>query len=168
MFSSTSLSANLRAELFVSTRFRSAIYEPDLRQSHYPTLYRRAPLRFFLAFFCISPHPSSTFSRARPAFKFCRFARSIRSGYERTCTQTPSLRALFTRRCARILSKFFVEFQTCLHPHSRRGHKRSLLRTQTKYLRDTAREIKFKRYLVKVYLSRCGALQNFKMVRAAI
>ena len=34
---------------------------------HYPTLYRRAPLRFFLAFFCISPHPSSTFSRARPA-----------------------------------------------------------------------------------------------------
>ena len=58
---------------------------PICGSPHYPTLYRRAPLRFFLAFFCISPHPSSTFSRARPAFKFCRFALSIRSDYERTC-----------------------------------------------------------------------------------
>ena len=80
---------------------------PICGSPHYRTLYRRAPLRFF----CMSPHPSSIFSRARPAFKFCRFARSIRSSYERACAQTPSLRTLFTRRCARILSKFYAEFR---------------------------------------------------------
>lgn len=74
-------------------------------------LYTAVHLCAFFSLFCISPHPSSIFSRARPVFKFCRFARSIRSGYERTCAQTPSLRALFTRRCARILSKFYAEFR---------------------------------------------------------
>ena len=77
------------------------------------------------AFFCMSPHSSSTFSRARPAFKFCRFARSIRSGHERICAQTPNFRVLFTRHCAQILSKFYVEFQAYPHLHSRRSHKRS-------------------------------------------
>lgn len=109
-------------------------------------LYTAARLYAFFSLFCISPHPSSIFSRARPAFKFCRFARSIRSGYERTCAQTPNFRVFFTRRCARILSKFYVEFQACPHLHSRRRHKRSLLRARTRDLRDTAREMKFRRY----------------------
>lgn len=99
---------------------------------------------------------------ARPAFKFCRFARSIRSGYERICAQTPNFRVLFTRRCARILSKFYVKFQAYPHLHSRRSHKRSLLRARTRDLRDTAREMKFRRCLVKAYLSRYSAPQNFK------
>ena len=108
-------SVNLCAELFVSTRFRSAIYEPDLQQSHYPTLYHRA---------------------------------------------------LFTRHCARILSKFYVEFQACPHLHSRRRHKRSLLRARTRDLRDTAREMKFNRGLVKAYLGRRSTPQNFKTARS--
>ena len=106
----------IRAPSFLfQLAFDPQFASPICGSPHYPTLYRRAPLRFFLAFFCISPRLSSTFSRARPAFKFCRFARPIRSGYERACVQTPNFRALFTRRCARILSKFFVEFQACLH-----------------------------------------------------
>lgn len=150
----------MRAELFVSTRFRSATCEPDLRQPAHSIPPRAFTI--FSRFFCMSPHLSSTFSRARPAFKFCRFARSIRSGYEWTCAQTPNFRALFTRRCARILSKFYVEFQACLRLHSRRRHKRSLLRARKRDSRDTAREMKFRRCLVKAYLSRCGAPQNFK------
>ena len=119
---------------------------------HYPTLYRRAPLRFFLAFFA-SLRTYLRLFPARPAFKFCSLTRSIRSGYERTCAQTPNFRVLFTRRYARILSKFYAEFQDCLHINLRRGHKRSLLRARTRDLRDTAREMKFRR---------CSAPQNFK------
>ena len=117
------------------------------------------------AFFSLFLHVSAPYLRlfpARPAFKFCRFALSIRSGYERTCAQTPNFRVFFTRRCARILSKFYVKFQACPHLHSRRRHKRSLLRARTKYLHDTAREMKFKRRLVKACLSRYSAPQNFK------
>lgn len=132
------LSTNLRTELLISARFRSAIYEPDLRQ---PALSHSIPPRaftLFSRFFCISPHPSSTFSRARPAFKFCRFSRSIRSDYERTCAQTPNFRVFFTHRCARILSKFYAEFQDCLHLHSRRGHKRSFKGTNEVFARHGA------------------------------
>ena len=139
-------SANPRTEFLVSACLRSTICEPDLRQPALPHSIPPRAFTLFSHFFCISPHPSSTFSRARPAFKFCRFARSIRSDYERTCAQTPSLRTLFTRRCARILSKFYAEFQDCLHLNLRRRHKCSLLRARTKYLRDTAQEMKFRRY----------------------
>lgn len=134
-------SANPRAELLISARFRSAICEPDLRQPALSHSMTPRAFTLFSRFFCISPHPSSTFSRARPAFKSCRFARSIRSDYERTCAQTPNFRALFTRRCARILSKFYAESQSLPHLHSRHRHKRSLLRARTKYLHGAGNEI---------------------------
>ena len=143
------LSTNLRTELLISARFQSATCEPDLRQPALPYSIPPRAFTLFSRFFCISPHLSSTFSRARPVFKFCRFARSIRTGYERTCAQTPSLRVLFTRRCARILSKFYAEFQDCLHLNLRCRHKRSLLRARKRDLRDTAREMKFRRRLSK-------------------
>jgi len=82
---------------------------PICGSPHYPTLYRRAPLRFFHFFASLCTH--LRLFPARPAFKFCRFALSIRSGYERTCARTPNFRTLFTRRCARILSKFYAEFR---------------------------------------------------------
>ncbi len=155
-------SVNLRAELFVSARFRSVIYEPDLRQSVLSHSIPPRAFTLFSRFFLHLSAPIFDFFPRAPCVKFCCFARSIRSGYERTCTQTPSLRVLFTRRCARILSKFYVEFQDCLHLHSRRGHKRSLLRARKRDLRDTAREMKFRRCLVKAHLSRRSAPQNFK------
>ena len=58
-------SANLRAELFVSTRFRSAICAPDLQQPALPHSIPPRAFTLFSRFFCISPHLSSTFSCAR-------------------------------------------------------------------------------------------------------
>ena len=146
-------SANPRAELFALVDFlicksarRAFDFSPlsihNLRQ---PALSHSIPPRA-ITLFCIYPHHLRFFPRARPAFKFYRFARSIRSGYERICAQTPNFRVLFTRRCARILSKFYVEFQACPHLHSRHRHKRSLLRARKRDLRDTAQEMKFRRY----------------------
>ena len=149
-------SVNLRAELFALADFlirkfahRTFCFNSlsicNLRArfaaARTTLLYTAARLYAFFSLFCMSPYPSSTFSHARPAFKFCRFARSIRSGYERLCAQTPNFRALFTRHCARILSKFYAEFQDCLHLNLRRRHKRSLLRARTKYLHGAGNEI---------------------------
>ena len=93
-------SVNLRAELFALVDFlirkfaRRAFYFNSLSicnlrarfaAARTTLLYTAARLYAFFSLFCMSPYPSSTFSRARPVFKFCRFARSIRSGYERTC-----------------------------------------------------------------------------------
>ena len=144
------------------------ICEPNLRQSALSHSIPLCTFALFSRFFCISPHLSSTFFRARPAFEFCRFARSIRSGYEQTCTQTPNFRALFTRRCARILSKFYAEFQDCLHLNLRRRHKRLFLRARTKYLHDTAQEMKFRRRLSKRVLAAAVRREISKRQQAAI
>jgi len=54
----------IRAPSFLfQLAFDPQFASPICGSPHYPTLYRRAPLRFF----CISPHLSSTFPRARPA-----------------------------------------------------------------------------------------------------
>lgn len=100
---------NLRAEFYFNSlsicnlraRFAAARATPLYTAARHNAFF--ASLRTHLRLF-----------PARPAFKFCRFAHSIRSGYERLCAQTPNFRALFTRHCARILSKFYVEFQACL------------------------------------------------------
>ena len=101
-------SANPHTELFVSTRFRSAICAPDLRQPYYPTLYRRAPLRFFLAFFAslrthlrffparaprLNPvasltQPVAAMSRHAPRRRiFARFLLAVVRGYFQNFTQ---------------------------------------------------------------------------------
>ncbi len=56
-------------------------------------LYTAARLYAFFSLFLHLSAPIFDFFPCAPCVKFCRFARSIRSRYERTCAQTPNFRA---------------------------------------------------------------------------
>lgn len=133
-------SVNLRAELLLSLAFLSAnLYKKFARRAFdfSPLSIRNLRARF------VAAHAIALYTAERlytflhvSASIFDFFPRALRLNSVASLAQSVAamsvhaprrrIRALFTRRCARILSKFYVKFQAYPHLHSCRSHKRSL------------------------------------------
>ena len=142
------LSTNLRTELLISARFRSAIYEPDLRQ---PALSHSIPPRAFTLFSrffaSLRTHLRLFPARAPRLNSVASLAQSVAamSGH------APRRRifACFLRTVVRGYFQNFTQNSKTACTYIRAAVINARLRAQTKYLRDTAQEMKFRRRLSK-------------------